>query len=134
MFHACRSAVRLCRSFFTIASGMVVVSCSSAGGSGTAEPAGTSNSAAPVPRAANGKQVFGTGGADSPVAPTPAETGDAQEDPVLVSPDAGVGSSAPRPPPSAAAQPSNSPSAPSEEDDDDDDEDDEDDDGPDDDD
>jgi hypothetical protein len=136
MFHACKSAARSWRSFYTIASAMVVASCSSAGGPGT-EPADTSNSAAPVLRAANGQQVFGSASADSssgnaapspgsaPVGSAPGESGEAQKDPVLVSPDAGAvrpPPAAPQPPSSAAPQPSDTPSAASDDDDDDDDE------------
>ena len=136
MIDVCRRAVRRSRSLFAIASGMVVVSCSSAGGSGTADRADTGNSATPVLRTANGQQIFGTGGADSnssnaapspgasPVGATPAESREAQQDPVLVSPDAGAGSStppAPRPPPSAAPVPQDPPGAASDDDDDDDD-------------
>ena len=140
MFDVCRRAVRRSRSLFAIASGMVVVSCSSAGGSGTADRADTSNSATPVLRTANGQQIFGTGGANSsnaatspgasPVGATPAESREAQTDPVLVSHDAGAGSStppAPRPPPSAGPVPQDPPGAASDDDDDDDDESDDDD-------
>jgi hypothetical protein len=137
MFHACRSAVPLWRSFFAIALGALAASCSSAGGSGAGEPTEAGNSAAPVLRTANGQQIFGSGGAasssdtaagssgsTSPVGSTPADSREALKDPVLVSPDAGAGSSPPpatQPPPSAGPQPSDAPSAPSDDDDDDDD-------------
>lgn len=132
MFNACRSAVRSCRSILSLATGMVLASCSSAGGSGPAAPADTSNAAAPVLRTANDRQLFGSGSADSssesaapssgsmvgasPVSSTPAESREALNDPILISPDAGA-----TPPPSAAPPPSDSPSAPSDDDDDDDD-------------